>query len=191
MDGFPVRIRTQRLELRDFVFDDVEAVLSYQSSEDYLRYYPWESRSRLGVETLVERFIAWQHERPRTRFQVAITLQSSGALIGCCGVRTTSSDNSEGEFGCELNPGYWHKGYAVEASRAIIGFGFSAVGLHRIYAECVAENRASNRLCECLGMRQEGLFRNRTWMKQRWWDTSIWAVLSDEWAATNPCPAPE
>jgi len=178
---FPMRIETQRLILREFMFDDVDAVLEYQSTEEYLRYHPWESRSRLGVETLIERFIGWQHERPRTRHQLAITLQSSGALIGCCGVRTTSSDNSEGEFGCELNPAYWLQGYAREASRVIIEFGFTEMGLHRIYAECIAENRASICLCEHLGMRQEGLFKNRTWMKQRWWDTSIWAVLAEEW----------
>ncbi len=176
-----MRIETPRLILRDFTFDDVEAVLAYQSTEDYLRYYPWESRSRLGVETLVERFIGWQHERPRTRYQVAITLKSGEALIGCCGVRTTSSDNSEGEFGCELNHEYWGRGYALEASRAIIDFGFAGLGLHRIYAECIAENQASIRLCESLGMRQEGLFRSRAWMKHRWWDSSIWAVLAEEW----------
>ncbi|MBX7259917.1 MAG: GNAT family N-acetyltransferase, partial [Candidatus Hydrogenedentes bacterium] len=170
-----MHIITPRLVLRDFGFADVDAVLAYQSTEEYLRFYPWEGRSRLGVETLVERFIGWQHERPRTRFQVAITLRSNDALIGCCGVRTTSSDNSEGEFGCELNPDHWGQGYAVEASRGIIDFGFNTVGLHRIYAECVAENEASIKLCKSLGMRQEGLFKNRAWMKQRWWDISIWA----------------
>ena len=89
------------------------------------------------------RFVAWQRETPRTRFQLAITLD--GVLIGNCGVRGA-------EFGCELDPARWGAGYAREASRAILAFGLERV--ERIEARCNPANDRAVRLATALGFEE-------------------------------------
>jgi RimJ/RimL family protein N-acetyltransferase len=74
----------------------------------------------------------------------------------------------------------------------MIEFGFNGLGLHRIWAECVAENQASARVLEKLGMQREGRLREKRWMKGRWWDTLIYAILEPAWrrgAGTHEEPA--
>jgi RimJ/RimL family protein N-acetyltransferase len=178
-------ITTDRLYLRECVTDDWRTMLRYQSDPRYLRYYPWEQRNTEDVQALVLRFLAWQQEEPRTKYQLAIVLQTdervSGPLIGTCGLRKPYIEATEAEIGCELDPDYWGQGYAAEALRAMLRFGFGDLHLHRIWASCIAENRAALHLVERLGMRQEGRLREQCWMKGRWWDTVIYALLEHEW----------
>ncbi len=176
---------TPRLRLREFHPSDWEAVLCYQSDPRYLRYYDWTSRTEAEVRAFVDRFIRDQAESPRLRFQFAITLRTpapdSDTLIGNCGIRKASEEATEGDIGYELAPWFWGHGYATEAARAVVAFGFDTLTLHRIWAECVAENTASVHVLEKLGMQQEGHLRENRWMKGRWWDTLVYGILDREW----------
>ena len=82
-----MRLETSRLALREYTEDDIPAVLAYQGDPRYLRYYPWEGRTIEDAQRFVQTFIGWQSESPRRRFQLAVALRESGALIGSCGVR--------------------------------------------------------------------------------------------------------
>jgi RimJ/RimL family protein N-acetyltransferase len=175
--------RTDRLHLREFVEADWPAVLAYQSNPDYLRYYSWESRHPADVQAFVRRFVSWQQEQPRTKYQLAIVLPAEKRLIGNCGVRLEQADSPEAELGYEIDPNYWGLGYATEAARAMVTFGFKARGLHRIWAACLADNLGSQRVLEKLGMRCEGRLRENSWFKGRWWDTLVYSLLEYEWSA--------
>jgi RimJ/RimL family protein N-acetyltransferase len=63
----------------------------------------------------------------------------------------------------------------------MLAFGFERLDLHRIWAECVADNRASARVLEKLGMRREAHFRESGFFKGRWWDSLVYAMLDHEW----------
>lgn len=185
-------VSTPRLLLREFEEADWEAVLAYQSDPRYLRYYPWTTRTAEEARAFVDTFIDWQHESPRYRYQLAITLRreertSPGALIGNAGIRKRAPDASEAELGYELNPTHWGQGYATEAASAMLRFAFVDLDLRRVVATCVAENVASTRVLERVGMRLEGRLRDDRWFKGRWWDTLLYGVLAREWrAATAP-----
>ena len=172
---------TDRLLLREFVEKDWRAVLAYQSDARYLKYYPRTSRTAEQVRDFVRGFIEWQGERPRTKYQLAIMLRVEGRLIGNCGIRLESADSRQANIGYEIAPGYWGEGYATEAARAMVAFGFGELRLHRIWARCVAENAASYRVLEKVGMRREGRLREEEWMKGRWWDTLAYSILEHEW----------
>src|SRR4051794_2150912 len=178
----PAMIRaTERLLLRDFVPDDWAAVLAYQSDPRYLRYYEWQHRTEEDVRAFVGMFLAQQEEVPRRKFQLAITLPGSGALIGNCGVRVRDPLLRAADIGYELDPRHWGHGYATEAARAMLDFGFGPLGMHRIAADCIAENTASAHVLEKIGMRQEGWLRKNVWLKGRWWDTLLYAILDEEY----------
>jgi RimJ/RimL family protein N-acetyltransferase len=179
-----MQVITSRLLLREFVLKDWRSVLAYQREPEYLRFYPWYNRSAVDVRDFVQQFIAWQDEAPRTRFQLAIMLgDQQEQLIGNCGLRKEYDAATEAELGYELAPWHWKQGYATEATRALLAVGFNELHLHRIFACCIADNSASVRVLEKLGMRCEGCLREQFWMKGRWWDTLVYSILDQEWQA--------
>lgn len=172
---------TERLILRDFTADDWPAVLAYQSHPLYLRYNPWTERSPEDVQSFVGMFVAHQSQQPRYKFQLAVMLSAGGRLIGNCGIRKDSAGAPEADIGYELAPEHWGRGYATEAVRAILRFGFEHLGVHRISAWCLAENAASARVLEKAGLQREGCLRDKEHFKGRYWDTLQYAILEDEW----------
>lgn len=177
-----LKIVTQRLVLREFVEEDWAAVLAYQQDGSYLRYYPWTDRTEADARSFVQTFIEWQCEVPRRRFQLAVTLKDCGTLIGNCGIRRKPDNGWEADIGYELAPECWGQGYATEAARALVNFGFRDLGLERISSWCIADNAASARVLERLGFRQEGRLRSNEYFKGRWWDTLLFALLKRDWA---------
>jgi RimJ/RimL family protein N-acetyltransferase len=178
-----MQITTARLTLRDFREDDWEAMHAYWSDPRYQRFYP-ELEDREGmVRELVGRFTTAQAQEPRRSWQLAILNPEDGRLIGNCGVRINNPELHEANIGFELNPDFWGHGYGTEAARAVVAFGFDELGLHRIWAECLADNRASAHVLEKLGMRREAHFHEQQHFRGRWWDTLIYAMLDHEWQA--------
>lgn len=166
-------ITTERLILREFVEDDWPAVLAYQADPRYLRYYPWTGRTEAEVRAFVQMFLDQQQAQPRTKFQLAVTLREGGQLIGNCGIRKETPEAREADIGYEFAPEYWGQGYATEAARAMVAFGFEELKVHRIWSWCIAENVGSARVLEKLGMQREGRLRENEWFKGRWWDTCL------------------
>ena len=80
---------------------------------------------------------------------------------------------------------FWGRGYATEAARAILAYAFRDLDLHRVYATCRPANVGSSRVLEKLGMRREGHLVQHRWMKGRWQDSLLYAILDDEWLALS------
>lgn len=178
-------IVTEHLTLREFEETDLGALLAYQSDLRYQQYYGRMSareRADLG-RTLLRKFLEAQREQPRTKFQLAITLSEEGRLIGNVGIRKASAGATEGDMGCELAPDYWNLGYATEATRAILVFGFEQLRLHRISASTMAPNTAAWRVLEKLGMTREGELRETTLLSDGWANSLVYGILEQEWQA--------
>jgi ribosomal-protein-alanine N-acetyltransferase len=180
-----VILRTERLVLRDFAADDWPAVFAYQNDPRYLRFYERESVTERQCQAFVYQFILWQGELPRVKAQLAITLADTGQVIGNVGVRRDNAEEPIADMGYELNPRHWRRGYASEAARAIVDFGFGAWGLERIHAHCVSDNAASARVLERVGMRLEARLRDHQHFKGRFWDVSLYGILRGEWEASR------
>ena len=186
-----MRIETERLVLREFREDDWPDMLAYWADPRYRRYYPDIAQVEPAVRDLVGLFVRSQAERPRRTWQLAVIGKAEGRLLGNCGVRINDPERREGNIGYELNPRDWGHGYATEAARAVVGFGFGELRLHRIWAECVADNSGSAHVLEKLGMRREARFREHQWFKGRWWDTLVYALLDHEWRGERAGASPE
>ena len=177
-----MRIETDRLVLREYLPSGWEAVLAYHRDSRYLRYYPWTDCTKAQAQQFVQTFVEEQEVQPRRRFQLAITMPDDGPLIGSCGVRRKVENDWEADIGYELAPEYWGLGYATEAARAMVDFGFRDLALSRISSWCIADNTASSRVLERLDLRLEGRLRQNEYFKHRWWDTLLYGLLRDEWA---------
>jgi ribosomal-protein-alanine N-acetyltransferase len=176
-----MELHTPRLLLREFVTTDWQAVLAYQRDPRYLRYYEWRDRTPGDVQRFVQMFVDQQAEQPRRKFQLAIILKDSGHLIGNCGIRQAAITSHEADIGYELSPDHWGHGYATEAARAIVRFGFTELKVHRIWSWCIADNVASAHVLEKLGLKLEGRLRDKEHFKGRWWDTLMYGLLENEW----------
>ena len=177
-------LRTERLELRLFVDDDLDALFEMQSDEAITRYLYWGPRSRDEVRNELERikqFTAIDDERDAIR--VAAVLPASGAVIGDIALWRTSRPHAQGEIGYVLHPAHHGHGYATEACEALLRVGFEVLGLHRIVASADARNEASIRVMERLGMRREAYLRENEFVKGEWTDEVIYAMLASEWQA--------
>src|SRR6202040_3772712 len=73
------------------------------------------------------------------------------------GVR--SAEHRQGDLGYAVHPDHWGKGFATEALRRILEFGFENLSLERIWATADVRNVASWRVMEKAGMEREGLMR--------------------------------
>jgi RimJ/RimL family protein N-acetyltransferase len=174
-------LSTKRLILREFIPEDWQAVLAYQADSRYLKFSEWETRSEADVRAFVEMFLKQQQQVPRIKFQLAVELKYEGKLIGNCGIRKQEPESHEASLGYEIAPDYWGKGYGTEAAATILKFGFEELKLHRVYSWCIAENTASVRVLEKIGMQLEQRLPEDERFKGRLWDILIFGISKDEW----------
>src|SRR5262245_14103170 len=184
-----VRLVTPRLVLREFTADDFAAVHAYGSDLQVTRWTVFGPNTEADTRGFLQETEASRSERSRRAFGLAITLRGGGELIGGCGLRRTDVAD-EAFIGYVLRQDGWGRGYATETARALLGFGFETLGLHRIFAECHPANQASARVLEKLGMRREGYFREAKLVKGQWWDVLHYAMLAAEWRPPK-APKPE
>jgi RimJ/RimL family protein N-acetyltransferase len=197
MDSHPVvpwaysgPIRTERLLLRLETPGDTGDVFSYQSREDVCRYLLFEPRSRDEVaERMVRNGAATTLGKDGDYLQLAVELPATAdapaRVIGDLYFTIASLENSKGEIGWTLHPDFTGRGYAAEAARAVLRLAFEELELHRVIAELDPRNNASIALCKRLGLREEAFFVKDLWFKGDWADTGMYAILRDEWLATN------
>ncbi len=154
----PLPLETERLLIRPFTSDDVEAVhLHVLSDADVMR---WASPDRLPFSLeqsreAVERYVSQQQMAGFSMW--AVVDRSSGALVGICGLIPYAWRGPEVEIGYRIRRSSWRRGYATEAARASLAFGFAELGLERIVAVTDPMNVASKRVLEGIGMTYEGV----------------------------------
>lgn len=173
-------IVTERLVLRDLTMDDAPAVHRYGSDPEVVRYMPWGPNTWADTQDFLERKLDDQRADPRRGFDLAVTLASSGELIGACGITIISTERLQAAMGYAYRRDIWGRGYATEAARALVAFGFEQLGMHRICAYCDVDNIASARVLEKTGMQREGLVRHDAFMHGQWRDSYLYAILEDD-----------
>ncbi len=174
-----MKLKTERLLLREFEQTDIPILYHFNLAPEVQRFESDTLVTEYQFYQIMQGVIAEQAAQPRLSYYFALIQREDNQLIGSCYV--TVQPEQQGEIGYLVGVDYWGQGYATEAARQIIEFGFGKLQLHRIYAEALNENRASIQVLEKVGMRREGVLRENKWFKNRWWDTCIYAVLTNEW----------
>jgi ribosomal-protein-alanine N-acetyltransferase len=146
-------IETERLILRGPVSADTEPLAAFIADPAFSRYIPKAPGNRTPRER-AERLIGiyqqrWE-EHPPSAMGWAAVRKADGQFIGICGVEVVP-DAHEGELDYRVGPLYWGQGFATEAARAIVRFGFEHTAWERIVAAVVPANVASVRVVEHLG----------------------------------------
>ena len=180
-------LKTERLTIRDFVEDDWRDIVETRTQEEVARYELWDTTTWAEREKVVERI---REQRALTFDMLGKYVEFAALLgkkaIGSVGVKRLSDTHKNAEVGWVFDARYWGRGYATEAARALMDWGFRTLKLHRITAVCDARNVPSYRLMERLGMRREAHHVKSFFSKGEWTDDLVYAVLKDEWLRPLP-----
>ena len=175
-------IESERLSLRPFRVDDLEAFVAYRSDPEIARYQAWEhTYSKADAES----FLSSQREavfgRPGEWLQLAIVDRETGAVCGDCAVRVATDQPATAEVGVTLAREGQGKGLATEALTALVTELFERLGIHRVFAEADDRNVPVQRLLERLGFRCEARLVEADWFKGEWTTLRLYAMLDREW----------
>jgi ribosomal-protein-alanine N-acetyltransferase len=151
---------TSRLILRDFAASDLHAVHLLRSAPQVARFMDFAPETVEQAEEWLQEVIFHNRKQPREAYNLAIVHATEGQVIGWIGIGASSRYRGELGFGYMLAPAYWNQGYATEAVRCIVDFGFGSLQAPRISAWCYTENHASARVLEKAGLRLERKFED-------------------------------
>jgi len=175
-------LTTRRLVLRPFVADDalaVQVLAGAPEVADTTLHIPHPYPAGAAEQWIATHPVTWD---AGTGVTYAITDAGSGVLMGAVGL-TIAPPHARAELGYWLGVPYWNRGYCTEGAAAVVAFGFTRLGLHRIQAHYLTRNPASGRVMEKLGMRSEGVSRHAVRKHDRFEDLEMYAILADEWIA--------
>jgi RimJ/RimL family protein N-acetyltransferase len=175
-------IGTERLILRPFDRTDLDAVMAYHALPDVQRYLDWKARDRVECkEALRQMCNQTILQRPGDTLALAIIREADGALMGQVSLRWADATAQQAELRFVLNSVFRGMGYATEAARAVIDFGFEHYRFHRVFARVDGRNQASAKLLRGLGMRLEAHFREHAFFQGEWDEELHFAILDREW----------
>lgn len=182
-------LTTDRLTLREFQRSDLdvladqfrdpeaqEYVLSMQADPSHARRISWAAACAAA-------------QSPREHFFLVMERTDDRATLGMCSLAAASPGSTRARLGWNVGREYWGNGYMTEAARALLAFGFEQQRARRVIADCFAENAASVRVMEKLGMRrQPGGLLLRLALKMKYMEDrpiARYAVTDSEWASSR------
>jgi len=154
--SFP--IETPRLLIRPFTREDgdIAAMHALFSDPEVVKYIGGLLSDT--IEKTQERVWRWISFQETLGYSCwAVIEKSSGEIIGDCGLFPCENKGPEVELGYDFRRDCWNRGYATEAARACLDYGFQELKLARIVAVALPENIASRRVLEKCGMLERGM----------------------------------
>jgi RimJ/RimL family protein N-acetyltransferase len=185
LSAVPWPVRTERLTIRPAAADDLDATWAFRRLPGIGE---WLTHAHLPEDR--DEYVAVFLDP--VRLSRTLVVELDGVVVGDLMLRIDDAwaqaevaDRAravQAELGWVLDPAYGGQGYATEAVAALVRLCFVELGLRRVTALCFADNTASWRLMERVGMRREehnlrdSLHRTRGWL-----DGYGYALLADEW----------
>lgn len=171
-----LKLKSERLVLQPFKISDASRVQELAGDIEVARTtsgiphpYPletaetWISNHSNNIET-------------GNAYPLAIILKDNGMLIGTMTLRVDKQHN-KGELAYWIGRNYWGNGFATEAARAIMDFGFIEINLNRIWAMAMVSNPASSRVMQKVGMKQEGILTQHILKSGNYEDLVVYGIL--------------
>jgi len=170
-------LQTERLTLRGYTPSDIPALVPLIGAREVaattLRIpHPY-------TEALARDFVALAQEDLTSGkcLRLGIFLSRTDKLCGGIGLMI-DADHRHAELGYWIGVPYWRNGYATEAARALVNYGFTVLGLHRIYASHYSSNPASGNVLKKIGMGYEGCMRAHVLKWGEFLDVELYGLLA-------------
>ena len=177
---FPV-LETERLVLRAIHDDDLDALRDIFGDDD-VAYYLADQDGAITDDAELLLIIHWANRiyANGSGIRWGICLKATSRLIGMCGFHLLDGRNQHAEVGYDLAKAYWRQGIMTEALRPVLRYGFETLKLHRLEANVTEGNIASAKTLLKLGFQQEGVWRERAFLRGQFYDLLQFGLLRAE-----------
>lgn len=179
------RIETDRLVLRSFRLEDAADVAHLAGDREIAANtlnvpHPYEESA--AVEWIAMH-TAWA--AAGECFVFAVERRDEPGPIGAIALDVTR-EHQRAELGYWIGRPFWNRGYATEAARAVVRFGFEDLGVHRIAANHFSANGASGSVLLKAGFTYEGCLRGCALKWGRHEDLHYYSVLATDGDEGSP-----
>ncbi|NIJ14518.1 RimJ/RimL family protein N-acetyltransferase [Saccharomonospora amisosensis] len=174
-----VALTGRRVRLREFSADDLDGVRGIVGDDRVTYYLNINSRNAEQARQLLDGIIERARLCPRSDYYLAVTSLGEDRVVGF--TRLLLGDFEAAELRFAIAHDYQRRGYATDAVRTMLDFGFGTLGLHRVTAAVGPENAVSLALVEQLGFTREGVLRDHVFTGGAWRDSILYSVLAQEW----------
>jgi RimJ/RimL family protein N-acetyltransferase len=173
-------LKTPRLILRPFKMDDGPVVASLANDKDIATNtenlpFPYEEYMALDWIRAHERMYQENH-----MLTLAVTHAKKSQVMGAIGLEIEATNN-HAELGYWLGKPYWGHGYATEAAKRLIHYGFMDLKYHRIYSIHLSQNPDSGKVLQKIGMTYEGTMRQHIQKWGEFLDVKVYGILRSEY----------
>lgn len=168
-----IELKTERLILRPF---------SLKDARQYITLGGGIADSSKGITNIQKAKAFIKNSWKKDSYFFGIFLKENNQLIGeleLCHMNWWY--DQAGEIGYFIKKEYRGKGYATEACKLIINYGFDKLKFHKIYADTDHDNLISQNLLKKLGFKIEGRIREKVMVKGKWIDEIEFGLLKSEW----------
>ena len=142
------RIETERLILRPIQIDDAQDVFEWAGDQEVNKFMPY------PLHNSVSQAEEWIRSLGEDKNEFVFCLKDTGEVIG--GISMSYHDEYEAyELGYNMKRKYWGKGYATEASKALIQWAYEELGVHDFFAKHANANHASGNVIRKCGFQFE------------------------------------
>lgn len=174
-------METRRLRLREFREGDFPFFISLEANQFAIEYEADAIPTQAQLHKSFDRVLALPQQEKRIRYVFLVERIEDEVPVGKVIIWQIDEAIAEWEMGWILHPNFTGQGYASEAARALIDFGFTQLWANRICANCNAANLASEKVMERIGMQKEGVLRQTRKLRGEYYDSCISSILRHEW----------
>ena len=174
-------IETERLILRRFEYTDDTAMLKYWISDEKIQamYSEPVYSTKEEVKGLLDIYIS-SYEKP-DYYRWAIIEKDCGECIGQIAYFLVDSKNHFAEIEYCIGSEFQCRGYATEATKAVVAFGFDEINLHKVQICTKIINQPSKRVIEKCGFTYEGTLRDYFYMYGEYVGRHYFSILRSEY----------
>ncbi|MDD5086935.1 MAG: GNAT family protein [Candidatus Nanoarchaeia archaeon] len=168
----------KRINLRTPEVKDAESIKEYAQDKSISKYtvhipYPYRIEDALS-------FIKKNREKLEKKEEYSLGIELNKEIVGMVSLFNINYKNKNAELGYWIGKPFRGKGYASEAAKMIIDFGFNKLGFRRIFAKLNHENTDSIKVLERIGFKYEGRLTKHRFQNGRYCDELRYGLLKEE-----------
>ncbi|GAB4346988.1 MAG: GNAT family protein [Phototrophicales bacterium] len=170
-------LQTKRLYLRSLELADASSIYELMNSREIAArllnvQYPY-------TQEAANDFVYYAQQQGRNGKAFIWGIVHQTVLIGMIELSLCLQHHSA-EVGYWLGVSFWNQGYATEALQCVLSYAFDELKLHRVYAVCFVDNKASARVLQKVGMQHEGTLRQHYFHWGEYHDVAYFGLLHQD-----------